>query len=62
VLEAGVIRPPTSIGTHTQKRRALFPGHHPVAYQGARGIASLLEGMSSARWEPIMSAATSSAL
>src|SRR5260370_8016502 len=55
-LEAGV-KPPAEfrIGTEHEKTPFTLSGHHPVAYQGARGIGALLEGMKLLLgWEPIM--------
>ena len=61
-LAAGV-KPPSEfrIGTEHEKTPFTLQGHHPVPYEGARGIGALLEGMKLLLgWEPIMSAATSS--
>src|ERR1700737_884903 len=55
-LEAGV-KPPSEfrIGTEHEKTPFTLSGHHPVAYEGARGIGALLEGMKLLLgWEPIM--------
>src|SRR5512133_613551 len=55
-LEAGV-KPPAEfrIGTEHEKTPFTLSGHHPVAYEGARGIGALLEGMKLLLgWEPIM--------
>ena len=55
-LEAGV-KPPSEfrIGTEHEKTPFTLHGHHPVPYQGARGIGALLEGMQLLLgWEPIM--------
>src|SRR5258707_14945180 len=55
-LEAGV-KPPSEfrIGTEHEKTPFTLQGHHPVAYEGARGIGALLEGMKLLLgWEPIM--------
>jgi hypothetical protein len=55
-LEAGV-KPPSEfrIGTEHEKTPFTLRGHHPVAYEGARGIGALLEGMQLLLgWEPIM--------
>ena len=50
------------IGTEHEKTPFTLEGHQPVPYEGARGIGALLEGMQLLLgWEPIMSAATSSA-
>ena len=45
-LEAGV-KPPSEfrIGTEHEKTPFTLEGHHPVPYEGARGIGALLEGM-----------------
>src|SRR3981081_4917719 len=43
------------IGTEHEKTPFRLEGHHPVAYEGARGIGALLEGMQLLLgWEPIM--------
>src|ERR1700716_918930 len=43
------------IGTEHEKTPFTLSGHHPVAYEGARGIGALLEGMQLLLgWEPIM--------
>src|SRR5258708_141550 len=55
-LEAGV-KPPAEfrIGTEHEKTPFTLSGHRPVAYEGARGIGALLEGMKLLLgWEPIM--------
>src|SRR6266851_5291381 len=55
-LAAGV-KPPSEfrIGTEHEKTPFTLSGHHPVAYEGARGIGALLEGMQLLLgWEPIM--------
>src|SRR3981081_4811889 len=55
-LEAGV-KPPSEfrIGTEHEKTPFTLQGHDPVAYEGARGIGALLEGMQLLLgWEPIM--------
>src|SRR5204862_5121967 len=55
-LEAGV-KPPSEfrIGTEHEKTPFTLQGHRPVAYEGARGIGALLEGMKLLLgWEPIM--------
>src|SRR5271169_2165097 len=55
-LEAGV-KPPSEfrIGTEHEKTPFTLHGHHPVPYQGARGIGALLEGMQLLLgWEPII--------
>ena len=55
-LEAGV-KPPSEfrIGTEHEKTPFTLQGHHPVPYEGARGIGALLEGMQLLLgWEPIM--------
>ena len=55
-LEAGV-KPPSAfrIGTEHEKTPFTLSGHHPVPYEGAKGIGALLEGMQSLLgWEPIM--------
>src|SRR5436309_15042953 len=55
-LAAGV-RPASEfrIGTEHEKTPFTLEGHRPVAYQGARGIKALLEGMQLLLgWEPIM--------
>src|ERR1700737_4945658 len=55
-LAAGV-KPPSEfrIGTEHEKTPFRLSGHHPVAYEGARGIGALLEGMKLLLgWEPIM--------
>ena len=45
-LEAGV-KPPSEvrIGTEHEKTPFRLSGRHPVAYEGARGIGAVLEGM-----------------
>jgi glutamate--cysteine ligase len=55
-LEAGVKLPSEfRIGTEHEKTPFTLSGHHPVAYEGARGIGALLEGMKLLLgWEPIM--------
>src|SRR4030081_3367741 len=55
-LEAGA-KPVSEfrIGTEHEKTPFTLEGHHPVAYEGARGIGALLEGMKLLLgWEPIM--------
>src|SRR5471032_2236734 len=55
-LAAGV-KPPSEfrIGTEHEKTPFTLEGHHPVPYEGARGIGALLEGMKLLLgWEPIM--------
>ena len=55
-LEAGV-KPASEfrIGTEHEKTPFTLEGHHPVPYEGARGIGALLEGMKLLLgWEPIM--------
>ena len=55
-LEAGV-KPPSEfrIGTEHEKTPFTLQGHHPVPYEGARGIGALLEGMKLLLgWEPIV--------
>src|SRR5260370_19124294 len=55
-LAAGV-KPPSEcrIGTEHEKTPFTLSGHHPVAYEGARGIGAVLEGMKLLLgWEPIM--------
>src|SRR5471030_1682299 len=55
-LAAGV-KPPSEfrIGTEHEKTPFTLSGHHPVAYEGARGIGALLEGMKLLLgWEPII--------
>src|SRR2546421_8564980 len=55
-LEAGA-KPPADfrIGTEHEKTPFTLSGHHPVAYEGARGIGALLEGMKLLLgWEPIV--------
>ena len=55
-LEAGV-KPASEfrIGTEHEKTPFTLQGHHPVPYEGARGIGALLEGMKLLLgWEPIM--------
>src|SRR5271167_397481 len=55
-IEAGV-KPPSEfrIGTEHEKTPFTLHGHHPVPYEGARGIGALLEGMKLLLgWEPIM--------
>jgi glutamate--cysteine ligase len=43
------------IGTEHEKFAFITEGHHPVPYEGRRGIRSLLEGMQAMLgWEPIM--------
>src|ERR1700759_4302225 len=43
------------IGTEHEKTPFTLQGHHPVAYEGARGIGALLDGMQLLLgWEPIM--------
>src|SRR5256886_2184645 len=43
------------IGTEHEKTPFTLEGHHPVPYDGARGIGALLEGMQLLLgWEPIM--------
>src|ERR1043165_434512 len=43
------------IGTEHEKTPFTLEGHHPVPYEGARGIGALLEGMQLLLgWEPIM--------
>src|SRR6202167_4508785 len=57
-LAAGV-KPPSEfrVGTEHEKTPFSLQGHHPVAYEGARGIGALLEGMKLLLgWEPIMEA------
>jgi len=52
-----VLKPPIEfrIGTEHEKTPFTLDGHHPVAYEGARGIGALLEGMQLLLgWEPIM--------
>src|SRR6202023_906265 len=54
-LEAGV-KPPSEfrIGTEHEKTPFTLEGHHPVPYEGAKGIGALLEGMKLLLgWEPI---------
>src|SRR5450755_259199 len=54
-LAAGV-KPPSEfrIGTEHEKTPFTLSGHRPVAYDGARGIGALLEGMKLLLgWEPI---------
>src|ERR1700736_380257 len=55
-LEAGVKSPSEfRIGTEHEKTPFTLVGHHPVPYEGARGIGALLEGMQLLLgWEPIM--------
>src|SRR6266581_1129484 len=55
-LEAGVKAPAEfRIGTEHEKTPFTLEGHHPVPYEGARGIGALLEGMQLLLgWEPIM--------
>src|SRR6266576_3663607 len=55
-LEAGVKSPSEfRIGTEHEKTPFTLSGHHPVAYEGARGIGALLEGMKLLLgWEPII--------
>src|SRR6201982_2884541 len=55
-LEAGV-KPPSEfrIGTEHEKTPFTLEGHHPVPYEGGKGIGALLEGMKLLLgWEPIM--------
>jgi glutamate--cysteine ligase len=55
-IEAGV-KPPSEfrIGTEHEKTPFTLQGHHPVPYDGARGIGALLEGMKLLLgWEPIV--------
>src|SRR5882757_1206821 len=55
-LEAGV-KPPSEfrIGTEHEKTPFTLQGHHPVAYEGGKGIGAVLEGMQLLLgWEPIM--------
>ena len=55
-LAAGV-KPPSEfrIGTEHEKTPFTLQGHHPVPYEGARGIGAVLEGMQLLLgWEPIM--------
>ncbi len=55
-LEAGV-KPVSAfrIGTEHEKTPFTLEGHHPVPYEGPRGIGALLEGMKLLLgWEPIM--------
>ena len=55
-LEAGV-KPESEfrIGTEHEKTPFTLEGHHPVPYEGARGIGALLDGMKLLLgWEPIM--------
>lgn len=55
-LEAGV-KPKSEfrIGTEHEKTPFTLEGHHPVPYEGPRGIGALLEGMRLLLgWEPIM--------
>src|ERR1700719_704590 len=55
-LEAGV-KPAYEfrIGTEHEKTPFTLQGHHPVPYEGARGIGAVLEGMQLLLgWEPIM--------
>src|SRR5215469_10919062 len=55
-IAAGV-KPPSEfrIGTEHEKTPFTLEGHHPVPYEGARGIGALLEGMKLLLgWEPIM--------
>ena len=43
------------IGTEHEKTPFTLKGHHPVPYEGARGIGALLDGMKLLLgWEPIM--------
>ena len=45
------------IGTEHEKTPFTLEGHRPVAYEGARGIGALLEGMKLLLgWEPITGA------
>src|SRR6202790_2642034 len=55
-LEAGVKAPSEfRIGTEHEKTPFTLSGHHPVAYEGARGIGALLEGMKLLLgWDPII--------
>src|ERR1700686_1540755 len=55
-LEAGVKSPSEfRIGTEHEKTPFTLTGHHPVPYEGARGIGALLEGKYLLLgWEPIM--------
>src|SRR5438128_7846038 len=55
-FESGA-KPPSEfrIGTEHEKTPLTLEDHHPVPYQGARGIGALLEGMQLLLgWEPIM--------
>jgi len=55
-IEAGV-KPKSEfrIGTEHEKTPFTLEGHHPVPYEGARGIGALLEGMKLLLgWEPIV--------
>ena len=55
-LAAGV-KPPSEfrIGTEHEKTPFTLQGHHPVPYEGPRGIGAVLEGMQLLLgWEPIM--------
>ncbi|MFL9502684.1 glutamate--cysteine ligase [Rhodopseudomonas palustris] len=55
-IEAGVKSPAEfRIGTEHEKTPFTLDSHHPVPYEGARGIGALLEGMQILLgWEPIM--------
>jgi len=51
------VKPPSEfrIGTEHEKTPFTLQGHHPVPYEGTRGIGALLEGMKLLLgWEPIM--------
>jgi glutamate--cysteine ligase len=51
------VKPPSQfrIGTEHEKFAFTLDGHHPVPYEGRRGIRALLEGMQLLLgWEPIM--------
>src|SRR6187401_711182 len=55
-FEAGC-KPPSEfrIGTEHEKTPFTLEGHHPVPYEGAKGIEALLDGMKLLLgWEPIM--------
>ena len=55
-IEAGV-KPESEfrLGTEHEKTPFTLEGHHPVPYEGAKGIGALLEGMQLLLgWEPIM--------
>src|ERR1700749_1985201 len=55
-IEAGV-KPHSQfrIGTEHEKTPFTLEGHHPVPYEGAKGIGALLEGMQLLLgWEPII--------